>query len=203
MLDLKHELGDIDIYLFDQILRGRITPRMRVVDAGCGFGRNLVYLLRAGCDVYAVDVNPEAVGHVRQMAAELGRELAVGHFVAGPLEQMPFPSAFADALICSAVLHFARSMEHFRAMLAEVWRVLRPGGLLFCRLGTRIGLDFPRSHGDLYRMPNDANWFLADEAMLMQLSAEMNAELVDPLKTTIVQGARCMTTWVLRKPLQE
>jgi len=38
-----------------------------------------------------------------------------------------------------------------------------------------------------------------DEAMLLGLTEEMNAVQVDPLKTTIVQDYRCMTTWVLRK----
>jgi hypothetical protein len=34
---------------------------------------------------------------------------------------------------------------------------------------------------------------------LMQMTRQMDALLVDPLKTTIVQDYRCMTTWVLRK----
>jgi hypothetical protein len=38
-----------------------------------------------------------------------------------------------------------------------------------------------------------------DQEMLLSLTEEMNAVLVDPLKTTIVQDYRCMTTWVLRK----
>ena len=40
--------GPIDIYLFDQILRKRIAPGMRVFDAGCGHGRNLVFFLNQG-----------------------------------------------------------------------------------------------------------------------------------------------------------
>lgn len=196
---LREEFGDIDIYLFDQILRGNLQAQSRMLDAGCGYGRNLVYLLRAGCDVYALDTDAEAVEQVRQLAAALDRRLSSDHFVTAAIERMPFPDEFADAVICSAVLHFAHSEAHFRAMLAELWRVLRPGGILFCRLGSRIGLDFPPAGGSLYRMPNGSTWFLVDEAMLMQLADEMRAELVDPVKTTIVQSTRCMTTWVLRK----
>ncbi|MDX1578091.1 MAG: class I SAM-dependent methyltransferase, partial [Gemmatimonadota bacterium] len=48
MTDLRETFGDLDIYLFDQLLRGRITPDMRVLDAGCGNGRNLIYLRRVG-----------------------------------------------------------------------------------------------------------------------------------------------------------
>jgi 2-polyprenyl-3-methyl-5-hydroxy-6-metoxy-1,4-benzoquinol methylase len=43
--NLRREFGDIDIYVFDQLLRGRITEGMRVLDAGCGGGRNIVYMM--------------------------------------------------------------------------------------------------------------------------------------------------------------
>ena len=105
----------------------------------------------------------------------------------------------ADAVICNSVLHFARDEEHFRAMLAELWRVLRVGGLLFVRLGSRIGMDFPMVRRGVYRIGDGSEWFLVDEAMLLRTTEEMNAVMVDPLKTTIVQDYRCMTTWVLRK----
>jgi SAM-dependent methyltransferase len=58
--DLQREFGAIDIYLFDQLLRGRIAPGLRVLDAGCGSGRNLVYLLRSGYEVFAADPDERA-----------------------------------------------------------------------------------------------------------------------------------------------
>lgn len=196
-LSLKEQFGDIDIYLFDQILRGNLRTGMRVLDAGCGRGRNLVYLMRGGCDVYGVDADPAAVDSTRRLAASLG--IASDHFVLAPVERMPFPDNFADAVISSAVLHFAPSEERFRAMLAEMWRVLRPGGLFFCRLGSRIGMDFEQVDGNLHRLPDGRIWFLVDEPSLLALTQELGGVLVDPLKTTVVQGQRCMTTWVLKK----
>jgi hypothetical protein len=97
------------------------------------------------------------------------------------------------------VLHFARDERHFHDMLAELWRVLRPGGMLFIRIGSRIGMSFPQVRKDIYRIGDGSEWFLVDEQMLLDLTAELDAVLVDPLKTTIVQDHRCMTTWVLRK----
>lgn len=198
-LSLRDQFGQIDIYLFDQILRGNITAEMRVVDAGSGYGRNLVYLLRAGCEVLAIDANPEGVEHVRNLSASLGTGLPPENFQTGPIESMPFPDGCADVVICSAVLHFARDEDQFRAMLDAIWRVLRPGGLFFCRLGSRIGMDFQRLTGNLFLLPDGSRWFLVDEEMLLDLTDELDAVLVDPLKTTIVQDHRCMTTWVLRK----
>jgi SAM-dependent methyltransferase len=196
---VQEQFGRIDIYVFDQILRGNIAPGMRIVDAGCGHGRNLVYLLRAGAEIFAVDADEDGVEYVRRLSKELKTGLPDGNFQVGVVEKLPFADEFADVVICSSVLHFARSEEHFLTMVAELWRVLRPGGMLFCRLGSRIGMEF-RSLGDgLFAMPDGQSWFLVDEEKIMGLTAKMKGALVDPLKTTIVQGQRCMTTWVLRK----
>ncbi len=197
--NIQEQFGQIDIYVFDQILRGNIATGMRVLDAGCGYGRNLVHLLRVGCDVHALDLDPAGVEHVRQLSASLNTGLPAENFRVGPIERMPFADGFADVVICSSVLHFARDDEHFLAMVSELWRVLRPGGMLFCRLGSRIGMDFQPVRGHRFIVGDGSEWYLVDEDMLMDLTEEMNAVLVDPLKTTIVQDYRCMTTWVLRK----
>lgn len=199
MLNVQEQFGQIDIYLFDQILRGNILPGMRILDAGCGYGRNLVHLLREGCEVFALDADPAAVEHVRQLSASLETGLPSENFQTGRIDRMPFPDAFTDVVLCNAVLHFAKDEEHFEAMLTELWRTVKPGGLLFCRLGSRIGMNFEKIRENIYRTGDGSEWFLVDEAMLLAQTAKRNAVLVDPLKTTIVQDYRCMTTWVLRK----
>jgi SAM-dependent methyltransferase len=198
-MTVQEQFGQIDIYVFDQILRGNIAAPMRVLDAGCGYGRNLVHLLREGCEVFAVDADPAGVDHVRQLSAAFATGLPAENFQVAPIEKMPFEDGFADVVICNAVLHFARDDKHFLAMLNDLWRVLRPGGMLFCRLGSRIGMDFEHLRGNIFRISDGSEWFLVDERMLLRLTDELNAVLVDPLKTTIVQDYRCMTTWVMRK----
>jgi SAM-dependent methyltransferase len=198
-MNVLEQFGQIDIYVFDQILRGNITSEMRVLDAGCGYGRNLVHLLREGCEVFAVDASAEGVQHVKALAAELAPALPESNFQVGLIEDMKLPDNFADVVLCNSVLHFARNDDHFLAMVSELWRVLRPGGMMFCRLGSRIGMDFERLQGNIFRINDGSAWFLVDEIMLMKMTEHMNAVMVDPLKTTIVQDYRCMTTWVLRK----
>jgi SAM-dependent methyltransferase len=200
-MNVQEQFGQIDIYVFDQILRGNIAPGMRILDAGCGYGRNLVHLLREGCEVFAIDASEEAVEHVRSLASQLAPDLPATNFRIGPIEKIDLPDEFADVVLCNSVLHFARDDAHFLAMISELWRVLRPGGLFFCRLGSRIGMNFERLRGNIFRINDGAEWFLVDEGMLMNLTDRMNAVMVDPLKTTIVQDYRCMTTWVLRKRL--
>ena len=198
-LTVQEQFGQIDIYVFDQILRGNIAAPMCVLDAGCGYGRNLVHLLREGCEVFAIDADAAAIGHVRQLSASLNTGLPPENLQVGQIEAMPFPDSVADVVICNSVLHFSRDASHFHAQLSELWRVLKPGGMLFCRLGSRIGMEFEPVRANIFRVGDGSEWFLVDEEMLMDLTEEMDAVLVDPLKTTIVQDYRCMTTWVTRK----
>jgi SAM-dependent methyltransferase len=198
-MTIQEEFGQIDIYVFDQILRGNIAPGHRILDAGCGYGRNIVYLLRQGCEIFGVDAQPQAIAHVRQLATELAPGLPPENFQVAAVEKTPFPDAFADVVICNSVLHFAKDDQHFLSMVSELWRVLKPGGLLFVRLGSRIGMDFEQVRGNIYSIGDGAEWFLVDERALLNMTEQMNAVLVDPLKTTIVQDYRCMTTWVTRK----
>ena len=199
--DLRARFGDIDIYLFDQLLRGRFDGRTRVLDAGCGRGRNLPWLLTHGFEVLALDDDAEAVGAVRRLFAALAPHLPADHVRQGRIDALPWPDGSMDAVISSAVLHFARDRAHFRAMVDEMWRVLAPGGLLFARLASSIGiahlLDAPTGR---VRLPDGSDRFVVDEALLLAATGALGARLADPLKTTNVQNLRAMTTWVLEKP---
>jgi tellurite methyltransferase len=199
--DLVAEFGQIDIYLFDQLLRGRIAPGMRVVDAGCGGGRNLVYFFRNGFDLFGVDADPGAIASVRALAKRFAPDLPETNFRVEAVEEMSFPDGFADVVLSSAVLHFARNDEQFARMVRAMWRVLRPGGLLFSRLASDIGMEtrMQRIDGRRFLLPDGSERYLVDQAMLLDLTRDLGGRLIDPLKTTVVQDARCMTTWVVRK----
>ncbi len=203
MPTLQEQFGQIDIYLFDQLLKGRISPGMRILDAGCGGGRNVVYLLREGYEVYAADADPEALESVRTLARRLAPALPSSNFRMEAVEQMSFEDACADVVISSAVLHFARDDAHFESMLQGCWRVLKPGGLFFCRLASLIGIEsrVVRVQGRRYRLPDGSERYLVDEALLGSMTERLGGELADPLKTTVVQNQRSMTTWVMRKLL--
>ena len=201
MPTLQEQFGQIDIYLFDQLLKGRIPPGMRILDAGCGAGRNLIYFLREGYEVYAADVDPAAVESVRSLARRLAPALPSTNFRVEPVEQMTFDDACADVAISSAVLHFARDDSHFESMLRGSWRVLKPGGLFFARLASSIGIESRVEciQGRRHRLPDGSERYLVDEALLGSMAKSLGGESADPLKTTMVQNQRSMTTWVLRK----
>lgn len=185
---LAQKFGQIDIYLFDQLLKDRIRSTDRVLDAGCGSGRNLLYLMRMGCRVSAVDTNPAAVAGVRDLATELQTDLPPENFRVEPVESLSFDDAAFDVVLSSAVLHFARDAAHFDAMVRGMWRVLRPGGMFWARLASRVGT------------PADGPYtYLITPEQLEQLTADLGGQLLDPIKTTLVHHQRSMTTWVVRK----
>lgn len=199
--DLAALFGGIDVYLFDQLLRGRIAPGMRVLDVGCGRGRNLVFLLREGYEVLALDPDPAAVAAVRDLARLLAPALAEANVRCEGVDASTFPDACADVVISNAVLHFAPDEETFLLMLRGTWRLLAPGGLLFCRLASTIGIErlVRPLGGRRFALPDGTDRFLVDEAYLAGLTSELGGAPLDPLKTTVVQGQRAMTTWVVRK----
>lgn len=201
-MTLQEQFGSIDIYLFDQLLRGLIRPGMTVLDAGCGGGRNTQYLLSAGYDVWGCDADEQSIDDIRRLARSLAPELTLDRFRAESIEQLSFPDAAFDVVICSAVLHFAHDEAHFRAMVWSLWRRLKPGGLFFSRLASDIGMEgrFTPIGGRRFRLLDGSDRFLVDQALLLAMTQALSGELVDPLKTTIVQDQRCMTTWVVRKP---
>jgi ubiquinone/menaquinone biosynthesis C-methylase UbiE len=199
-MNLHNLFGQIDIYLFDQLLKGRFTTDMSILDAGCGGGRNLVYFLRNDYKVYGVDQNAGAVAQVRRLASNLNPDISPENFMVSEVEEMSFPDESFDAVISSAVLHFARDAQHFNRMLDEMWRVARPGGLFFARLASSIGIEelVKPIGGGRYLLPDGTERFLVDTESLMSAADRLRAEWLEPLKTTNVQNLRCMTTWVLR-----
>ena len=197
---LAEQLGDIDIYLFDQILRGRVAEGMRVLDAGCGGGRNLVLLLREGFDVCGVDESPERIAQIRELAKRLAPRLDAKSFRVEPVEAMSHDDASMDVVISSAVLHFARDDAHWHAMVREIWRVLAPGGLLFARLATSVAQPaLVPLGGRRYLMPDGSERYLVDHEILIDVTRELGGSLVDPLRSSVVHGLRSMGTWVVRK----
>ena len=219
--DLQEWFGGIDIYIFDQLLKGRFVPGMRVLDAGCGAGRNLVYFLRSGYEVFAVDESPEAIAQVRKLAAALTPQLPAENFRVEPVERMSWDSASVgdppgtaggftksrsnsagfDLVLSSAVLHFARDEAQWQAMVDEMWRVLKPGGIFFARLASTIGMEngVKLIDGRRYRLPDGSDRFLVDAAMLHRVTEGLGGEFIEPIKTTVVEDMRAMTTWVVKK----
>lgn len=198
---LRELLGGTDIYLIDQLMKGRIGPGLRILDAGCGGGRNMEPLLRCGCDVWGVDESSTAMRQCAGLASELGARRPVGWLSRQRIEDLGFADASFDVVICNAVLHFAADMERLEIMLTELWRVLAGRGLFFARLATTIGIEglVEPLGGARFKLPDGSTRLLVERESLVEWGDRMGGTPVEPLKTTVVDGMRAMTTWCLVK----
>lgn len=196
------DLARTDVYLIDQILKGRIAPGSSVLDVGCGGGRNLPWFLRNGHDVTALDPSAEALAVLREELRHRGLDLPADRCVLGAVEAVELEAEGYDVVLSNAVLHFAGGHGHFQDMLDATWRCVAPGGLFFARLTSSVGIEERvRPLGDgRFWLPDDSERYLVTERGLLEETARLGGELLDPIKSTVVQSLRTMTTWVMRKP---
>jgi len=200
-MTLHEQFGSIDIYLFDQLLGGRLQPGMSLLDAGCGGGRNLVYFLRNGFKVYGVDQSATAIVQAKSLATELLNDIESDQFRVENVERMSFSNETFDVVVSSAVLHFANDEEHWQAMVSEMWRVLKPGGIFFARLASTVGIEdqIQPINGRRYHLPDGSDRFLVDFEMLDKTTKSLGGEWLEPFKTVVVHNLRSMSNWCLRK----
>lgn len=201
MQQLQDQFGNIDIYLFDQLLKGRFDTCEKVLDAGCGNGRNLVYFLKQKRTVYGIDQSAYSIEQLKNISLELNPENNLNNFVVGAVEDLPFEEDFFDLVLANAILHFAKNRQHFESMLHAIWKVLKDDGYLLVRLASNIGIENlvkPLADGR-YLLPDGSTRYLVDQEMLLRYTQELGGELVEPIKTTNVQNWRCMTTWCVQK----
>ncbi len=192
--NLIETFDQIDVYLFDQLLKGRFDNCHNVLDVGCGGGRNLVYLSKCGLDIYGVDQDQEVLDRAISL-------LPNGKFECALADKLNYVDNNFDVVICNAVLHFAQDDKHFQDMLNEIWRVIKPGGFLFARLASSQGIeDLIKPLGNnVYDLPDGSKRYLINDDMLLKHTDNLKAQLLDPIKTTNVQSKRCMSTWVIKK----
>ena len=202
--ELNHELGNIDLYLLDAILKGYFPAGIKVLDAGCGEGRNLHWFLKQGYEVWAMDQNAAAIRMLRFVANSLQKGYPLERFSTAGGEALPYADENFDAVISSAVLHFAENEDHFRQMWKELYRVLKPGGTLFVRTATSLGMkagELQHTDAEQHLLPDGSYRFLLTEELLASLLKDYPLQWQEPLKSVLVAGQRSMGVLVLQKQL--
>lgn len=195
-------LGNIDIYLLDQILKGRFTKDMKILDAGCGEGRNCIYFLNQGYQIFGADDNSVAIQMARVYAQTIQKGFDIYRFQKALVEDMPFHQGAFDTLISSAVLHFARSEDHFFQMMDEMMRVLKSDGLFFLRMCTDSGnilANSPHLGDGVYLLPDGSERFVLTEKLEEEMVKRYRLKYLEPSKSVLVRGQRSMGVFVLRK----
>jgi len=199
--ELNHLLGNIDIYLLDQILKGRFEKNHKILDAGCGEGRNLIYFVRNEYQVFGIDKDGDTIQMLKYLVKSINNTYPQDRFITGDVEAMPYNNSEFDVIISSAVLHFAENKGHFLSMIKELVRVLRSGGLLFVRMTFNVGMEdkIKLVKQGKFLLPDGSVRFLLNRQLLHEIMDQHGFEFIEPLKTVIVDNMRCMSTLVLRK----
>jgi ubiquinone/menaquinone biosynthesis C-methylase UbiE len=194
---LQELLGETDIYLLDQVMKGRYNAADIILDAGCGTGRNLHWFLNNGITIYGIDSNEEAINTLKLTHSSLPDD----RFLVSTVEKISFPDNHFNHIISSAVLHFAQSTLQFHQMIAEMVRVLKPGGSLFIRMTSDIGIENKVTliANGVYHIPDGSTRFLLTKSLLHELIEQQSLSFLEPLKTVNVNDMRCMSTLLLQK----
>tara|TARA_B100000809_G_C15119382_1_gene523705 strand:+ start:730 stop:1317 length:588 start_codon:yes stop_codon:yes gene_type:complete len=194
MNSLNH-IKSIDIYLLDQLIKGRIKPSDKILDAGCGSGRNIKFLIQEQFNVFGVDDNKNAIEQLSVSYPELSH-----NFTETSIEEYNSEHKF-DFIICNAVLHFAKDHDHFDELFAKLVNLLSKYGTLFIRMTTDIGIKelLTESINGVYHLPDNTLSYLVTKEKITTLLSLHQLQLTEPIKTVVVDGKRSMATLVFKR----
>jgi ubiquinone/menaquinone biosynthesis C-methylase UbiE len=108
----------------------RRTRQRRLLDLGCGAGRNAIPLARAGWSVVGIDLSWPMIA----AAAERAREERLDYrlrFALAPMEAIPARDQSVDLIVAHGIWNLAKSAAQFRQAVAEAARIARPDAGLF------------------------------------------------------------------------
>ena len=193
---LKQEVGNIDIYLLDQILKERYQTNSSILDAGCGNGRNLKWFYNNDYTIYGIDTNTDVIDNVKIKYSKQAT-----HFSVQNVDALNFDNNKFDHIICNALLHFAQNEIHFTKMFSELVRVLKPNGTIFIRMATLEGMEKYATHisEGRFHLPDGTDRFLLTSELLNKTLKAFNLKLLEPIKYINVDNTRSMATFILEK----
>ncbi len=193
---LKKDIGGIDIYLLDQILKGRYQSKDLILDAGCGTGRNLKWFYDNSFSCFGVDANASSIKKAQEKYPNLS-----GNFSVQNLDVLNFEDHTFEHVICSAVLHFAQNTLHFLNMFSELVRVVKVNGTIFVRMTSIQGMaEFVHQiYEGVYSLPDKTNRFLVHEEIIFKIMEKHNLSFLEPIKTVQVGKERSMCTLMFKK----
>ena len=194
---LREAIDGTDIYLLDQILKLNYQEGSKILDVGCGAGRNLKWFYKNNYEIFGIDISEDDITYCKEVYQKQSN-----HFKLASAQEIPFSDNFFDHVVCNAVLHFANDSVHFTKMFKELIRVLDSKGTLFIRTASNFGLEYTAEHisNGVYKLPDGSQRFLITKDFIENLEEKYNIELIENVKTTLVRDKRSMTTLVLKKP---
>lgn len=129
--------------------------RARILDMGCGDGRNLPLLLDLGFEVHATEFSPTVVHALEEMSRELKWPV---RFAVGLNSNLPYPDHYFDYMLCCASCYYLADQVSWPQVRTELARVLKPSGLMianFCDEDNFILRDSVRQEDGSFLITSD------------------------------------------------
>ena len=188
-------LKGIDIYLLDLLLKGFIHGNQEILDAGCGRGRNIKYFLSQNMHVTGVDSDAQCILELKSQYPEKASK-----FIHSSIEEFENGKNY-DVIICNAVLHFAKDHKGFDVQFEKLISLLNPNGLIFIRMTSNIGIDMigMESIAGVHCLKDGATRYLITLEKIQELMRKFHLTKVSPIKSTVVEDVRSMTTLVFTR----
>lgn len=169
---LLENFANTDLDVIDQLLKRRIPAESKILDAGCGEGRNLTYFIKNEYPVWAIDSDPLAVKYCQYYGKSIRPEFNSENILTDSIEEMLFPSSFFDVVFCINVIHAIPDNNLALLMLKKLSQVLKPGGYLLLKYKL-----------DILQKLDIGQWF----------------DLVEPEKTIMIDGEKYLFQMLTKK----
>ena len=198
---LNSELGNIDLFLLDQLLKGRVSENDRILDAGCGEGRNLLYFLRNNYKVHAVDPNPSAIKMVQMHARTLGSTIPATNFLCTTIEESPYEAGYFDVVFCFSLLHHSTSAADFHNKVRSLLGMLKDKGTLLLKMEALKGVEdgVVQLESGLFNLPDGSSRYLMTNSDIKWITAECGMKQLEPVKIEMIENQRSYGYLVLQK----
>ena len=160
-----------------------IRDRHRLLEIGCGQGRNIIPFLNLEKDIYGIDMDEKNVALCKLIATSLGRDPSF--FSKANARMLPFENDFFDAIINCRVMHFAKNGHDFKQQWKEQFRVLKKGGFLYVCTDTSINNEeiVQSTDGERSWFNDQSKRILLTEQLFDLVNLHNNFKLLEPLKT--------------------
>ncbi len=185
----------MDLFLMDLILKGNLDPKSKVLDVGCGEGRNGVFFIQNGFEYHGWDTDESKLRLIEYISKNLKKSSTQFELI--DLRESTLRDQF-DLIICSRVLHFARSKDDFDEMWNKLVHLLRSGGILYLSMDSVVDVAIGKELEDgLVEFP--------DQKIRFALTCELYEDIkkgfdeIEPLRTLVHHGSRAQSFMCLKK----
>jgi tellurite methyltransferase len=191
--EINNYFGDMDILLMDLILKGKVPESGKVLDAGCGEGRNGIYFINEGYAYTGIDTDQSKVRLIEYLSKGANASFYVTDIKSFSKKGISF-----DFIICSRVLHFAKSVDHFFEMWNNLISMLNPNGIIYISMDSVVDTNMgDEVDNGRYSFPDSEIRFAITSDIYEEI--KKGFEEIESLKTLVAHGKRAQSFIVLKK----